>query len=57
VDSLCRSDKSAIRQRVRDTFDSCLPGGYCLGFGSTVANYVPVDSYLGMLDEGQLDAV
>jgi len=39
---------------VRDTLDACMPGGgYCLGTGNTVANYVPLASYLAMLDEGR----
>ena len=55
VDFLCRSDEAAIRQRVRDTLDVCTPGGgYCLGTGNSVANYIPVDNYLIMLDEGRL---
>jgi uroporphyrinogen decarboxylase len=54
VDFMCRSDEAAIRQRVRDTLDVCLPGGgYCLGTGNSVANYIPLDNYLAMLDEGR----
>jgi uroporphyrinogen decarboxylase len=54
MDFLCRADESAIRQRVRDTLDVCNPGGgYCLGSGNSVANYVPLDNYLAMLDEGR----
>ncbi len=53
VDFLCRSDEEAIRRRVRDTLDVCQRGGgYCLGTGNSVANYIPVDNYLTMLDEG-----
>jgi len=55
VDFLCRADEAAIRHRVRDTLDICQPGGgYCLGTGNTVANYIPVDNYLAMIDEGRL---
>jgi len=54
VDFLCRSDASAIRRRVRATLDACMDGGgYCLGTGNTVANYIPLDNYLVMLDEGR----
>ncbi len=54
MDFLCRSEEQAVRERVRDTLDVCMPGGgYCLGTGNTVANYVPLDSYLAMLDEGR----
>ncbi len=53
VDFLCRSEEDAIRRRVRDTLDVCLPGGgYCLGTGNSVANYIPLDHYLAMVDEG-----
>jgi uroporphyrinogen decarboxylase len=58
MDFLCRSWEEQIRQRVRDTLDCCLPGGgYCLGTGNTVANYVPLDNYLCMIDEGRRYAV
>jgi uroporphyrinogen decarboxylase len=54
VDFLCRSDEESIRKRVDETLDVCLRGkGYCLGTGNTVANYMPVDNYLVMLDEGR----
>jgi uroporphyrinogen decarboxylase len=54
VDFLCRSDEPAIRRRVRRTLDVCLPGGgYCLGTGNSVANYIPLENYLVMLDEGR----
>ena len=53
VDFLCRADKERIRQRVRDTLEICMPGGgYCLGSGNSVANYIPLDNYLAMQDEG-----
>jgi uroporphyrinogen decarboxylase len=53
VDFMCRADKTAVRARVRDTLDACLPGGgYCLGTGNSVANYIPLENYLAMLDEG-----
>ncbi len=54
VDFLCRSDEKAIRRRVRQTLDACMPGGgYCLGTGNSMCNYIPLDSYLVMLDEGR----
>ena len=55
VDFLCRSEEAAIRKRVRETLDVCMPGGrYCLGTGNSVANYIPLNNYLAMLDEGRL---
>jgi len=44
--------ESAFDPRVRETLEACMPGvGYCLGSGDSVANYVPADAYLAMLDE------
>lgn len=54
VDFLCRATEHEVRERVRTTLDVCLPGGgYCLGTGNSVANYIPLDNYLAMLDEGR----
>ena len=53
VDFLCRADEAGIRQRVRETLDICQQGGgFCLGSGNSVANYVPLENYLAMVDEG-----
>jgi uroporphyrinogen decarboxylase len=54
VDFICRADEAAVRRRVRETLDACQPGGgYCLGTGNSVTNYIPLDNYLAMLDEGR----
>jgi uroporphyrinogen decarboxylase len=54
VDFLCRSSEQEIRRRVRHTLDVCQPGGgYCLGTGNSVTNYIPLENYLVMLDEGR----
>ena len=54
LDFLCRADEAAVRQRVRDTLSVCMKGGgYCLGTGNSVANYIPLRNYLAMLDEGR----
>jgi uroporphyrinogen decarboxylase len=54
VDLLCRSDEAALRKKVRETLDTCLSGGgYCLGSGNSIADYVPLENYLIMLDEGR----
>lgn len=54
VNFLRRSDEPAIRSRVRRTLKACHPGGgYCLGTGNSAANYVPLENYLTMLDEGR----
>ena len=58
VDFLCRADEPAIRRYVRKTLDACLVGGgYVLGTGNSVANYIPLANYLTMLDEGRKYAV
>ena len=55
MDFLCRASPEEIRRRVRQTLDCCQSGGgYLLGSGNTIANYVPIDNYLMMLDEGRI---
>ncbi len=54
MDILCRAWEEQIRHRVRGTLDVCMPGGgYCLERGNSVANYIPVENYLAMLDKGR----
>jgi uroporphyrinogen decarboxylase len=54
VDFLCRSSEAEIRRRVRETLEICQPGGgYCLGTGNSVANYIPLENFFTMLDEGR----
>lgn len=54
MDFMCRANEAQIRRRVGETLDICMPGGgYCMGMGNTVANYVPLESYLVMLDESR----
>lgn len=54
MDFLTRATPEQVRRRVRETLDACMPGGgYCLGSGNSIANYVPLDNYLAMLDEGR----
>ncbi len=54
MDFLCRADEGQVRWRVRHTLDKCFAGGgYVLGSGNSVANYIPIDNYLAMLDEGR----
>ncbi|NOZ63578.1 MAG: hypothetical protein GXO71_01280 [Caldiserica bacterium] len=53
VDKLCRLEEKALRLYVRNILDACMQDtGYVLGSGNSVANYVPVENYLVMLDEG-----
>ena len=54
VDFLCRASQKQVRARTRRTIEHCMPGGgWCLGTGNSVANYIPLDNYLAMLDEGR----
>ena len=53
VDALTRMSVEDIRTYVRNILDECAPGGgYALGSGNSVANYISVDNYLAMLEEG-----
>jgi len=54
MDYLCRHTEEEVRKYTRNILEVCAPGGgYALGTGNTVANYVPVKNYLAMLDEGR----
>jgi uroporphyrinogen decarboxylase len=52
VDKLCRSTPTELRRYVRKIIDDCAPGGhFVIGSGSSIADYVPVENLLTMLDE------
>jgi uroporphyrinogen decarboxylase len=54
VDLLCRSSEDEVRAYTRRVIEDCAPGGgWALGTGNSVANYIPVQNYLAMLDEGR----
>jgi len=54
VDMLCRSSEDDVRAYTRRVIEACAPGGgWALGTGNSVANYIPVRNYLAMLDEGR----
>jgi uroporphyrinogen decarboxylase len=54
VDLIARFDETRVRARAQEILRACMPGGgYVLGTGNSVANYIPVDNYLAMLDEGR----
>ena len=53
VDFLARADEQAIRRRVREYIDRLGPeGGYILGSGNSIPEYVPTENYRALLDEG-----
>lgn len=52
MDFLCRSTEDEVRAYTRRVIEACAPGGgYALGTGNTVANYIPVRNYLAMIQE------
>jgi len=54
VDFLCRASEDEVRAYTRRVVEECAPGGgWALGTGNSVANYIPVRNYLAMLDEGR----
>ncbi len=53
MDKLCRMTVRAVRKHTRFLIERCAPGGgWALGTGNSVANYVPVENFLAMLGEG-----
>lgn len=55
MDFLCRASEEEVRARTRALLDATMPGGgYALGTGNTVANYLPVRNFLAMVEEGHL---
>ncbi len=53
VDFLCRASEAEVRAYTRRVLAACMPGGgYVLGTGNSVANYIPVRNFLAMVDEG-----
>lgn len=53
MNKLVQLPEKALREHVRLIIRRCAPGGaYALGSGNTIANYVPLENYLAMLDEG-----
>lgn len=50
VHFLCTANPREIAERTKRTLDFCAPGGgYAMGSGNTIANYIPVGNYLAML--------
>jgi uroporphyrinogen decarboxylase len=54
VHCLCSSSEEEVRAYTRRLIETCAPGGgWALGTGNSVANYIPLRNYLAMLDEGR----
>jgi uroporphyrinogen decarboxylase len=53
VDVLARKEVPEAIEYVRSVMVECLPGGsWALGSGNSIPNYVKVENYLAMLNEG-----
>lgn len=54
VDFLCRASEAEIRQRVQHMLYCChSDGGYFMGTGNAVTDFIPAENYLAMVDEGK----
>ncbi|HUT73520.1 MAG TPA: uroporphyrinogen decarboxylase family protein [Armatimonadota bacterium] len=54
MDVLARGTEDEVRAYTRRCIEECAPGGgWALGSGNSVANYVPTANFLAMLDEGR----
>jgi len=54
VDKLARFNESDLRKYIKNILKVCMQNGrYIFGSGNSICNYIPVDNYLIMLDEGQ----
>jgi len=54
MDTMAGGGEEDVRRRTRQVLDACAPGGrYVLGTGNSVANYIPLNNYLAMVDEAR----
>jgi len=54
VDRICRDDEATLRAYVREVAEVCFADGYwALGTGNSLTDYMPVDQYLIVIDEGR----
>jgi len=54
MDRISRLPELELRGYVKEIIRGCAPGGgYALGCGNTVANYVKIENYLAMLEVGR----
>ena len=52
VDLLSRGTPREVAERTRRILEACAPGGgFCMGSGNSVTNFVNVENYYAMLDE------
>jgi uroporphyrinogen decarboxylase len=49
---LAQGTAEEVRSRTRQILEHCAPGGgYCMGTGNSLANFVKIENYYAMLDE------
>lgn len=53
VDVICRGSEDEVRAYARKCIEECFDDGYwALGTGNSLTNYMPVDNYIAVLEEG-----
>ncbi len=53
VDRIWRGTEAEVRAYARSTIEACFSDGYwALGTGNSLTDYMPVENYLAVLDEG-----
>lgn len=53
IDKLTRLDEGHLRGYIRSVLNTCMKGGrYVLGSGNSICNFIPVQNYFIMLEEG-----
>ncbi len=54
VDFICRAEEQELRRYVRDVAETCFSDGFwALGTGNSLTDYMPVEKYLIVLNEGR----
>jgi len=53
INILASASEEQTRRHVRFVLEQCAGQGYALGSGNSIADYVKIDNYLAMLDEGK----
>ncbi len=52
VDKICRETEAQVREHTRFLIDNCAQdGGYAIGTGNSVADYININNFLSMLEE------
>lgn len=53
IDKMTRMRSEEFRKYIRSVLDKCMPGGrFALGSGNSVTNFMPVENFFIMLEEG-----